>query len=119
MHLFSADRPTTASGLPALLHDGNAVPGIYAMPVADGSVELCLMAHVYDAQHAFTYEYRTTRLPADQVGQFFTIYAEDPEHVLAETFHWRVRRPSAAAKPPTIAVPRPPPLDVAAILNLI
>lgn len=87
MHLFSPDRPTITLGQPELLLDGSAVPGVYAMPLANGLVRLSVMLRRYSSPTR-AYEYHHAEVEPLVLPSFFDAYTEDPEATLLAYFAW-------------------------------
>lgn len=101
MTLTDPLRPVLASGHPALLIDGSAVPRFSILPVDETNVELVLMLRAYDAAHGFTYGQHRHVCPTAAVGALLHRYFLDPEATIATLFAWvpQVSSGRTTAKP--------------------
>ena len=86
MQFYHPDRPRTASGSPAILTDGSALPHLSFIPIRQDTVRLMVMLPDYEGRKDFLYSYRHIDVVAHKAGNFLADYLEDPEVFFASHF---------------------------------
>lgn len=96
MNFFDPTRPKTASGHPAILLDGSALPHITFIPMDSDHVELSIHLRNYLTSASYSYSYYSKTIPLQLFGDFCAKYLFDPEATLYNYFNWT---PQSARQP--------------------
>ena len=121
MHLTDPLRPVLASGHPALLIDGSAVPRLSVLPVDDLRTELVVMLRAPEAAHGYTYSQHRCLCDTAAIGALLQAYFLDPEAALEAMFGWKPQELFSQAPAPVRrrAMSDEATADLAAQLDLI